>query len=156
MLNQDSKQEVERVGRFGLVGILNTLIDLTILNILRFKFGWPIISANIVSTSCAMTFSFFANRKLVFGSKQRSVLLQALIFLAVTGFGLYVLQNAVIKLLTDIWKAPVEWGLIVAGWLRLTDLLSSDFIAVNGVKAAAILVSMTWNYTMYKKVVFKR
>lgn len=155
MLNQDTQQEVKRVGRFGLVGIINTLIDLTILNVLRFRFGLPLIPANVASTSVAMTFSFFANRKMVFASKQRGVLLQAIIFLAVTGFGLYVLQNAVIKLLTDIWTAPVEWGLIVAGWLHLTDFLSSEFIAVNGVKAAAIATSMVWNYTMYKRVVFR-
>ena len=151
------KSDVERVGRFGLVGIINTLIDVVILNVLKFKFGMGVpFPANIISTSAAMTFSFFANRQMVFHSKQRTIAQQALIFLLVTGFGLYVLQSGVIKLLTDVWTWPLDLAVQIVSLLGLDKLLGEEFVRLNGAKAAAILTSMVWNYNLYKKVVFKK
>jgi putative flippase GtrA len=156
MANQSPASEVQRVGKFGLVGIVNTLIDLTLYNILSGPIGLPLIAANLCSTTVAMLFSFFANQRWVFGSKQRSTLAQAAVFFLITGFGLYGLQNGVIYLLTKLWTGPVDLGLAVAHAIGIGKVLSDGFLTKNGVKAAAIIVSLTWNYIMYKKVVFKK
>src|SRR5664279_2789413 len=96
---EKSATEVKRVGKFGVVGIINTLIDFTIYDLLWGKAHWAIVPANIVSTTVAMTFSFFANKNLVFKKSKGSILRQAIIFYAVTAFGLYVLQTGTMNIL---------------------------------------------------------
>lgn len=156
MSNTTNTGEIKRVGKFGAVGIINTLIDLTFYNILSSSIiGLSLIGANLISTTIAMVFSFFANQRLVFNANQRGLLRQALIFFPVTAFGLYVLQSGVIKLFTEVWLAPLELAVLIVHFVGLSALFSDDFIIKNGAKAAATLVSLTWNYLMYKKVVFK-
>jgi putative flippase GtrA len=144
--------EIVRVGKFGLVGVLNTLIDFTIYNVLSGKVGLSLVQSNIVSTSVAMLFSFAANRQVVFKKKPGSLIKQALTFFLVTAVGLYVIQIGTIKLLTEIWLAPIALGLAIA---HAAGIVGHDqFLIKNGAKAAATVLSLTWNYIMYKKVVF--
>ncbi len=145
--------EVARISRFGIVGVFNTLLDFAIFNALSGKMiGWSKIKANTVSTTIAMLFSFFVNRNYVFYG-QGNEFIQAAMFLAVTAFGLYVLQNGVIYLLTSFFVWP----------RRLTDRLTrsqhipleSDFVLKNGAKAIATAISLVWNYILYGRVVFR-
>ncbi len=144
--------EVKRVGKFGIVGVLNTAIDFTVLNLLRFGAGWALVPANIVSTTIAMTFSFFANRHVVF-ERRGAIRRQLGLFLATTAFGLYVLQNLTIELLTAWWTMPLHLALAAVRAVGIHQL-GDAFIIVNCAKLIGTLVSLTWNYIMYKKVVF--
>jgi putative flippase GtrA len=150
-----SVAEIKRVGKFGLVGALNTIIDFTLYNLLHFWLGFGLIQANVVSTSTAMVFSFFTNKRLVFNRGEGSVPRQAVVFFVATAFGLYVLQNGVIIFLTEVWTTPIHLVVSVVHLLGLDKALSDTFVINNGVKAVATVVSMTWNYIIYKKVVFK-
>ncbi len=147
--------EVVLVGKFGLVGMLNTAIDFTIYNILHFTLGLGLISSNIVSTTIAMCFSFVMNKRLVFRHHEGSTLKQAAIFLATTAFGLYVLQNGVIVLLTEVWHEPLQLVVAIVHVLGLGDAFSDRFVINNGAKVFGTALSLTWNYIMYKKVVFR-
>lgn len=144
--------ELTRVGKFGIVGILNTVIDFIIYNVLSSRAGLTLVQANIGSTTIAMVFSFLANKHVVFQKDEGSSAKQAVLFFAVTAFGLYVLQTGTIKLLTDVWLVPVSFGISAAHALGITG--HDQFVAKNGAKALATMVSLTWNYIMYKKVVF--
>lgn len=146
--------EVKRIGKFGVVGVLNTLIDFIIYNLLSSKTTLTLIQSNLISTSVAMTFSFWANRKLVFESRKGSPIKEAVIFLAVTAFGLYILQNGIIHLLTVNWTGPVHLAIRVVHGLGLSSKLSDSFVIKNSAKLAGIVVSMTWNYLTYRKWVF--
>lgn len=147
--------EVKRVGKFGVVGILNTVIDFALYDLLHYKFGLSLVTSNIFSTTCAMLFSFFANKHVVFKQERGSVVKQAVIFFAVTAFGLYVIQTGLIHVLIDVWTWPVDLGLAVAHLLGIQHILTDDFMRKNGAKAIATIFSLTWNYVMYKKVVFR-
>jgi putative flippase GtrA len=153
--SSQSSAEIKRVGKFGLVGIFNTVIDFTTYNVLHFVAGWALIPANIVSTTCAMAFSFVANKQLVFKPEVGSWVRQAGIFFVTTAFGLYVLQNGTITLLVDYWTWPLAVGVGLVHTFHLDRWLSDQFVINNGAKAIATLVSLTWNYIIYKKVVFK-
>ncbi len=143
-----------QAGKFSAVGIINTIIDFGILNVLNVGFGVPRIPANIVSTTIAMTFSFLINKRLVFNSSGKNYLKQAVSFLLVTAFGLYVLQNGIIYIFTEAWTGPLNLAHSIIRNLGFGDLFSQEFIFTNGSKAAATVVSLVWNFLWYKKVVF--
>lgn len=150
-----SGAEMRRVGKFGAVGVINTLIDFVLYNVIHFVLGLGLIPANIISTTTAMLFSFVMNKQVVFKKKDGSVIGQAIVFFAITAFGLYVLQNSIIHFLTDVWVTPMQLLVRVVRVIGLDTLLTDAFVVNNGAKVIATVVSLLWNYVMYKKVVFK-
>lgn len=149
-----ANSEIVRIGKFGLVGVVNTAVDFVILNLLSrgSNLTSVLIRSNLISTTVAMIFSFFANRRWVFKSDKGSLLKESLLFLGFTAFGLYVLQSGAIYILTTVWTAPIDFGLKIAHLIHLG--ISDEFLVKNGAKAAATLVSMSWNYITYKRFVF--
>lgn len=144
--------EYKRIGAYGLVGVCNTVIDFTILNILHFKLRMPLLASNLASTSIAMVFSYIANRHFVFrGNHRKPLVKQVITFWLVTAFGLYVLQTSILWLGTHTLSGLVA---SIANGLHALIPLSAIFIATNGLKLLATIVSLTWNYVLYKRVVF--
>jgi putative flippase GtrA len=131
------KNKAEKL-RFGAVGVINTFIDMGLLFALT-TVGLPTIGANIISTSCAFTFSFFANRTFTFHANGNTKK-QFILFVAITLFGLWVLQHIVIAIVTFV--------LAGASLEKSMSLLIAKLLAVG--------VSLVWNYTMYSRFVFKR
>lgn len=156
MTKQPPVSEVKRIGKFGVVGIINTLIDFTIYNLLSSKTTLTLIQSNLISTSVAMIFSFWANRSLVFESRKGNPVKEAIIFFVVTAFGLYVLQNGIIHILTVDWTGPVHLATRIVHSIGLSGKLSDSFVIKNSAKLAGIVVSLTWNYLTYKKWVFAK
>ena len=146
--------DLARVSKFSAVGIVNTAIDFGLYNVMFAVFGLSIIVANLISTTVAMVFSFFANRHVVFEAGHGRAARQAVLFLVTTAFGLYVLQLGIIKLLTDVWTGPLTIAVTVVHGAGLTHL-SDRFIRFNGAKAIGTVASLIWNYFVYKRVVFK-
>jgi putative flippase GtrA len=118
--------------RFGIVGIGNTLVDALGYAILA-SVGVPTFVANFLSTTAGMLLSFTLNRNFTFRAKDGDVRRQALLFFAVTAFGLWVVQFGVITLV----------GHLLTG----VDVLVP--------KAAAIVVGLVWNFLLYHYVVFR-
>lgn len=124
--------------RFGAVGVMNTAIDFGLL----FAFvglGVNQYAANYLSTSCAIVFSYFMNRRFTFrsgGSKRREVIP----FLLVTLAGLWALQPLV------IW--------LVSLGLRPLVAEESGYLVLFVAKLVATVASLVWNYLMYRWVVF--
>lgn len=132
---KNSSQKV----RFLLVGGINTAIDFGLLFLLR-SFGLPVITSNIISTTAAFCFSFFANKKYTFKTTDTNIVREIVFFVAITLFGLWVLQTVVIYVVTAAFSGlniPESLTLLIA-------------------KLVATVVSLVWNYTMYSHVVFAR
>lgn len=135
--------------RFLAIGTINTVIDFGVLNFLVSQLDMGRISANIVSTTIAMTFSFWANRTLVFKSNSEKYHNEAILFIAGTLFGLYVIQSIVIYALTETWTAPLG---------ALADALPGidrSILFTNAAKVAATVCTLFWNFFFYKHVVFR-
>lgn len=150
-----SRAELVRITKFGAVGAINTVIDFVIYNLASSELGLSLVVANLISTTVAMVFSYFANRQVVFAKSKstRPLHHQLALFYIISAFGVYVLQSLVIVLLTTWWPWPLDHLLTL---LHLTGShTSSAFVTKNAAKAVATIVSLTWNYIMYKKVVFK-
>lgn len=126
--------------RFGVVGVINTLLDFGIMYYLSVILGFFTVGANLVSTSIAFVFSFFANKKYTFKTTGTNIKREVALFIAVTLFGLWVLQSLV------IWA--IEPLLAGVGLSATTSVL--------GAKLIATVISLVWNYTLYDRVVFKQ
>jgi putative flippase GtrA len=125
--------------KFAAVGGINTFIDMGLLFLLK-TLGLPAISANLISTSAAFCFSFFANKKYTFKTTNANIKREVFLFVIVTLFGLWGLQTLVIFLVTS----------------SLSDAPLPDNVTLLIAKIWAIITSLIWNYTMYSHVVFKQ
>lgn len=138
MVKVNLKKHLDKL-RFGLVGIANTVVDFCVLFIVFNLFGVDKIIANYISTSFAMTFSFFANKHFTFKSegvgKKKGVL-----FFVITGFTAWIVQPLI------IWASGIMLG-------RFN--LNPNFTLLIS-KSLAIGVSLIINYILYSKVVFKK
>lgn len=103
-------------------------------------FGLDKIVANIVSSSIAFIFSFFANKKYTFQTSGTNVAREMVLFVIVTLSGLWVLQSVVIWLIMPL----------------AASLLANTSYALIASKLVATVVSLTWNYLLYSKLVFKK
>lgn len=127
--------------KFALVGVLNTAIDFGILNFLiaitGVASGVGIIFMNATSFSTAVVNSYFWNREWVFaGSKKANFPT----FFVITLIGLSINTGTVYFLTTFV---PHIGGI-------------SDELWANIAKVMATFLSLVWNFTGYKLIVFKK
>jgi len=171
MDKKTSRSEVKQVGRFGLVGILNTLIDIVVLNILAVTilpktlvvatftvFGVELIItglvlAGLISGTIAMINSFVFNMRFTF-KRQEIDTRHVVYFFLITMFGIYIIRPIILKLLTDVWLWPSQLAYSITNGVGLP--FSQDFDQRNLALAVAILVVLVFNYLMYKNFVFKK
>lgn len=132
---------------FAAIGALNTVIDIGIFLGLR-SVGLPILTANIISTSIALIVSFLLNNRYTFGSSSRSIRQSLPAFLIVTLCGLWILQPLVIAGVGSVLQTAALRN--IAGSAEIFNVLR-DLIG----KLAATVVTLVWNYVLYKKFVFK-
>lgn len=131
------KKHADKV-RFVLVGGTNTVIDFAILFSLVNLVKMPVFYSNIISTSVALSFSFFANKKFTFKDKTAAGKDQLSKFLVITLSGLWIIQPVIIIIVkTVLYFAPFNSN---------TTLLIGKLIAT--------CVTLVWNYLLYKKFVF--
>lgn len=125
----------KQVLRFGVVGVINTLVDITSFVVL-IHLGVALWVAIFISTSLGLLCSFALNRSFVFRSSGRTDMRTIGLFLAVTCFGLWVMQPLIIQ------------GLAVV----FSD--SSD-LALSVFKLVATGFTMVWNFFWYRSAIFR-
>ena len=125
--------------RFAIVGGANTALDFLLL-FLFVNLGVNKIGANYLSTGISLIFSFFANKSFTFKNKSSNAKKQFGIFLLVTITGLWVLQPIIIWIITS----------------TLESYVSNDSYLLFIAKLIATVASLTWNYLLYSRLVFKK
>lgn len=144
--------EIKRVGRFGLVGILNTVVDFVVYNGLLFLLpAVPAIWAGIISGTAAMINSFVFNKNFTFKAKKLSTK-KLVMFFVITAAGLYIIRPAILYVFTDYWLWPSQLLYSITTALRLP--FSQEFDTRNLALVAAIAVVLVYNYLLYKYYVF--
>lgn len=126
--------------RFGVVGVINTIVDFVVLNLLAVLFGVPLFWSNVASTTTAMVTSFTLNRRAVFPGGAGSIRRQVMLFVVVTVIGAWVVQGGVL--------AIVHHALQSTGW--------NDMVIVTLAKIVGICAGLIWNYLLYSRLVFKK
>lgn len=140
-----NKHRIKKLAGFGGVGVINTLIDYAIFNLLLLGFGVRPFVANLVSTSFALTFSYFANKRFVFKHAGVFDVKSAALFIGFTLFGLWVIQGLGLSLIIH--------------WVQTNypaTYAAHEFLIANGAKLVASLASIVWNFVAYNSVVFRK
>jgi len=127
--------------KFAQVGVLNTAIDFGILNLLIFATGitsgLSIIPLNAISFSTAIINSFFWNEKWVFKAKKEA---NFITFVIVTLIGLAINSGIVYAITTFVPPTFVDSQKL---WANLAKVLATG-------------ISLVWNFTGYRLIVFKK
>jgi putative flippase GtrA len=146
-----------QLGKFGLVGILNTLLDIVLFNVIRKFTKIKTIWASYISSTVAMINSYILNRLWTFKSAQtgEGQLSEAAKFFFVTVIGVYVIHNGIVWLLSEKFTWPSK--VIYSIYKRIPvigKIFSEKFVYDNVAKVAGIAFSMIWNFVFYKFFVF--
>ncbi|MEO0972879.1 MAG: GtrA family protein, partial [Pseudomonadota bacterium] len=128
-----SPSEVSRLGRFTAVGLINTGVDLSLFTLLRLVADAPLLWANSIAFSAAVTCGFFLNRRWTFADRVHAgqpMGRQYVVFLGLACGGL-MLSNAAVLALSQ----------------SLSDLAS---------KLISFVFIFVWNYSTSRFLVFRR
>ncbi|MBL7183311.1 MAG: GtrA family protein [Anaerolineae bacterium] len=141
-----NSKEITRFLKFATVGMLGTVIDFGILNLLILTFGFSKILANTCSFTVAVFSNFIWNRLWTFPeSRDRPIAPQLAQFVLVNIGGL--LLNQAIFLSLDAWVLGGA-GVLAApmATLALNIGLAHYKLAYNLSKAIATIIVLFWNF----------
>ena len=123
-----NRRELVRFAKFATVGIIGTVVDFSILNLLILSFGLSKFWANTASFTAAVLSNFIWNRLWTFPESRERSLVPQLVQFALVSLGGYVI-NQLIFLGLD--------GLLLNAWGTL---------GYNLAKAIATIVVLFWNF----------
>jgi len=128
--------------RFGIVGVLNTLVDFGLLNILMFSLrinnGYGFLIIRTISFICAVLVSFPLNKDWTFQDNNEEKKFKFIKFVVVTIFTL-IINN------------------ILAGYLIGKNLfLLNQYLWANIVTFLGAIVALLTRYVLFRNYVFKR
>lgn len=145
-----------QISKFAFVGVINTLIDLVIFNLLRRFTKLRAVSASYISSTVAMINSYVLNKYWTFSSNGGSgQFSEATKFFFSTIIGMYVIHNGLVWLLTEKFTWPVKFAYAIIKKLPVLNKLSEKFVHDNVAKMVGIAGSLVWNFLLYKFWVFK-
>lgn len=123
---------VKQVFKFAIVGVINTIIDFGLLNLLVVVFGWPVIWANTLSFSAAVANSFFMNKYWTFDERVGKMHMQfgGFIIVALVGLGL---SDFLVYYFNETIGLHYNWA-----------------------KFISIFIVFAWNFLASKYLIFKK
>ncbi|MDD3022823.1 MAG: glycosyltransferase, partial [Syntrophomonadaceae bacterium] len=127
--------------RFGVTGLINTIIDYGLFNVLVFttgiSSGWQLGLINLLAVGAAASNSYYMNRQWTFSSREENIRKELGRFALVTVLG-------------SIFNSLIVVGVSgLAQWLPI-----SLFIVLNAGKLIGALFSALWNFLFYRQWVF--
>lgn len=145
---------VGQVVRFGLVGVVNTIVDYVTFITLTIVFNIPLSHvwiAKYPSSAVGMAVSFVLNRRFVFRATAHRARGQVFRFIVATLIGIFVIQN----LLTQLFASKVQYFGIEASHVVDVAGLSRTFTIKTVAFALGAVASIVWNFLAYKYWVFR-
>jgi len=162
-------QTTQQVARFGLVGVINTLVDYVVFITLTIVFRIPLSRvwiAKYPSSAIAMIISYVLNRRFVFRSRRRDVAAEALRFFSTTLVGVFVIQNLLTQFLASDFQYFGDAAFRFLDLIGLSGLhftfhdrtlgLTKSFTIKTTAFGLATVASLTWNFLTYKYWAFRQ
>ena len=133
---------IQRIKDYLAVGFANTGIDFFILNLLiittHTSGGVWLGIFNFISFCAATMHSYFWMRSWVFRARDKQSLREFIYFWAVTALG-------------GLLSSLILWG----GVTVFHSIGIESLLALNGIKAVAVLLWIVWNFIGYQRFTFK-
>lgn len=133
---------LDQFGKFAAVGVLNTLLDFGILNILisitGITAGWFFSLFKALSFLTAVTNSYFWNKFWTFQSRQPTNYGEYVKFVIFSLISIF-LNVGTASLIVNVIGAPADFNVKI--WANFGAL-------------AGTVIAFMWNFTVYKKFVF--
>ncbi|MEN6460090.1 MAG: glycosyltransferase, partial [Syntrophomonas sp.] len=133
---------IQQLLKFGATGVLNTLIDFGVFNLLvaitGITSGWEVGLLNGIALALAATNSYVFNRNWTFNTNREYQNEQVQRFIIATLIGMFINSSIVTAVSAFITWVPV-----------------SALIILNGGKLLGAAASSTWNFLTYRNLVFK-
>ncbi len=137
--------------RFGVIGAMNTGVDLVILNILMFISGYtdgtPYSIFKTISFAAAATFSYFMNKRWAFRDKSKNQEVKKFSQFFVISIIGALINVTVASLVVNFAKPALDSTLII-------PLSAQIWGSVGALCGTA--VGLAWNFLGYKFIVFKK
>ena len=130
-MEKTGKETGKLAGRFAAVGVVNTLVDYTLFNLLFYLAGVPLVAAHFLSAGTAVVVSFLLNRNWTFSETARDDSAWRQFARHVATAGSAVLISALV-----IW-------------------LAAFFLPAYLAKLAAVGFSFAWNFLISRHWVFQ-
>lgn len=135
------KTLIQQILKFGVTGVINTIIDFGIFNLLiagtGIRSGWPLGLINVLAVALAATNSYFMNRTWTFRADSNQHTRQIFKFVTVTTVGMLI-NSAVLMGISSLSSiVPI-----------------SLFVVLNAGKVLGAIFSATWNFIAYRQWVF--
>jgi len=148
-----SEKTQKELGKFFLVGVVATALDYLLLNLFAVWFRLPVLIANSLSAPLSSYVSYKLNKRVVFEDRMHGQRKTLILYVAIVGFGILVIQNTFIHLLQDSLALTIaETVAPLLGSLGLS--VSERTISINVAKVGASLIMALWNFYMLRRFVF--
>lgn len=151
-MNEKTTQTAKQFIKFALIGVLNTGVDLAILNIETILSGVTEGTGYAIqkglSFLVAVTFSYFLNKYWAFQDKSKEdegKKFSQFLFVSIVGM---LINVSVATITVTYLKDPIN------GILNLSFLTDQLWVSIGALAGTA--VGLVWNFTGYKIWVFKK
>ncbi|MDD3497974.1 MAG: GtrA family protein [Candidatus Moranbacteria bacterium] len=151
-MNDNTKKTAGQFIRFAMIGVINTLVDLAILNaetiITGIKDGSGYAIQKGLSFLVAVTVSYFLNKHWAFEDKSKKdegKKFSQFLFVSIMGM---LINVSVATITVTYLKAPIN------NLLNLSFLNDQVWVSIGALAGTA--VGLIWNFTGYKIWVFKK
>lgn len=134
-----ARETVWALGRFGAVGVLNTVVDLSLFALLSSVLALPLLPANTLAYSAGIANSFVWNRRWTFAHRPRQGIGRQFARFAVVSVSALVLNDLLVVSL--------------APWLGA--LLGDRGLGLAAAKLGATGASLIWNFTLNNRWTFR-
>lgn len=149
-----TKDQQKDLGKFFLVGVVSTAFDYLLLNILAIMAGLPLLLANSIAAPFSSFLSYKLNKKVVFEDRMHGRRKTLLLYVAIIGFGILIIQNSLLFILErGIAQTIAQSVMPLLDVVRLGSL-SESTVAINIAKIGASLLAALWNFFMLRRFVF--
>ena len=133
-----------QMGKFFLIGVLTTLFDLGIMNMLIWTFGifagWTYTLFKAISFLCATIAKYWANKFLAFEKKEGEMKKEFIQFLSITAISLLINVSVASFVVNTVGP---QFGFSSIIWANIGAIIAS-------------IAGSFWNFVGYKFIVFKK
>lgn len=149
-----TKDQQKDLGKFFLVGVVSTTFDYLLLNLLAVAAGLPLLLANSIAAPFSSFLSYKLNKKVVFEDRMHGRRKTLLLYAAIIGFGILVIQNGLLFLLEGTVAQSIAHTVMPVLDIVNLGSLSESTVAINIAKIGASLIAALWNFFMLRRFVF--